>query len=234
MKLDFSFIKRKPVTVAAIVIGGGLLLFLAMRGGGGATQSGVSAATGPSDAQIAAGLQAQQLQYQAAAVAQQGEITLATKKMDYDAQLALAGLQVQLEDARNARETAATTKLAEFAASVQSQSIQGQTAIGLTTAQAQADLARYSGMSQLITAEAQAYAIKGQTDLAPFIANAQWDIAQAQIRADVDKTIIARDRDIAIVQTQAATQQYIAKKQSQSSIWGSALGTIGTIAGAFL
>lgn len=220
-----AFVKKRPVTIAAVVIGGGLLLFFAMRGG--PQQAAVSVATGPSEAQIAAALQAQQMQIQAASQTQAIQAQLEGRKLEIQGNLSLATLQAQLEDARSSRETSAQLKMAEFAASIQQASIAGQTAIGMTTAQASADLARYQGMSQLVTAEANAYYTKAMADLAPVQLDHATGIRLAEIKSVTDLAIIEGTYAAQIAQHQAQGMIGVAqqqKKAATANMWGNVAG----------
>lgn len=111
MNRVFAWIKQRPVLTGAIVIVAGLAAYLILsRGGGGAVQYVDGGSTGPTDAQVAAqtqlamaglsaGVQAQSIQAQLAALQYQGQTDIALADRSLDAALAqiaaAAGVQTQ-------------------------------------------------------------------------------------------------------------------------------------------
>lgn len=165
-----DFVKRHPVAIGfgAVVVFVGFVL---LSGSGGGESTTVVGSTGPSDAEVAAGMQLQQLQYasqsQNAQVAAQREVALASTA----ASLELGKLELAYRG--NADNLAASTALAQINAQKETMALTSTLQAQTSQAQIAADSAKTAAMMSTITEQARAQA---QTAMAAI--QAQVQIAQ--------------------------------------------------------
>ncbi len=225
MALNFSIVKRHPVATGAVIIVGGLILFMLMRGGAG---GGVAVSSGPSDAQIAAGMQAQQMQFAAMQQSSSQQFQLAAGNQQIQGQLALAQLQlVAAQDQIGAglTATAAQIELAKYQTMVAYQAQQDANATSL--AGQQAVLKSTYDLAKLSTdALVQQSLLQAQTHM--FDTAAFTDVQKLYYQGQTQVSITQSNNQVKIEGIQADAQKYIAKKQGQSSMFGSLLGFAGT------
>lgn len=164
-----DFVKRHPMAIgigAVVVIGGFLLL-----NSGGSSGTASTATSGTSDAEIAAGLQLQQLQAASAAqnyqVGAQRDVALAQT----NAQLELGKLQIQQQGASD--ELASALGMAKINADQQTTSLTSTLAAQTQQAGIAAQTAQNAAMLATITRQAE---LQTQTSVAAI--NAQTKIAE--------------------------------------------------------
>lgn len=207
MALDFSIVKKKPVTTGAIVIGGVLVLVILMRSGGG----GGGAATGGggiSDAQAQAAAQVQIAQMQAAAQAGQYSFQLAAMEREQQGQFALAGLSANLQ-----------TGLAQLQADLVRYQTGEDSRIAELNIAAQRDLtlANYSNQQALATTQSNLQlglaGIQAETTMFTVGTNADLQAALARMQSDTT---------LGLANIQAGT----ARRQSNNNLIGSIVGGV--------
>lgn len=162
-----DFVKKHPVAIgisAVVVLGGFVLL------SSGGSDGGTQVVAGQSDAEIAAGVQLQQLQYQqqmqGQTVGAQRDVALA----ETAAQLELGKLQIAQQSESD--KLAASTALAQINASSQTAQLQSTLQAQTSQAQIAADSAKTAAMMATIAEQARQQAnvaiagIRGQVDIA--------------------------------------------------------------------
>jgi len=194
--LDFSIIKKKPVTAGAVIIGGALILFLLMRaGGGGASAGGSSSGGGISDAQAQAAAQVQIAQLQAGAQTASYNFQLSALDRQLSGDFAVAGLSAQLQGGLAQLQADLTryqvgedSRIAELNIAAQRDmtlaGYQNQQALAMTQSQMQLGLAGIQAETAMFTvgtnAELQATLARFQSDTTLGLANIQAGTARRQ------------------------------------------------------
>lgn len=230
MKMNFATIKKNPVAVGGIIVVGGLLLFMLLRGGGGAT---TASASGPSDAQIQAALQAQQMQFAAASQASNQQFQLAQTAQNIGGQIDLAKIGLQGQQAQIDASLAAMgsqIQLTKYQTDVSYQIQKDANATALAGQQAVLkstyDLAKMSSDATIHLADLQTASHMADTQ-------AFADIQKLYISGQTQTQLANITAGVQIAGIQGDVQKYIAKKQAQASIWGSAFSLGGTALAMF-
>lgn len=261
MKLDFTFIKKRPLLTGAIVLIGAFALFLALKGRGG-SGSVVVTQGGPDPAQVQAGLQAQAMQFQANQQVAAQNFQLAQQQMAINGQLSIAGLQAQLEDKRSERDTATAQHLADLQAQVQVTGINAQVAQTQIGANVQQQIAAFGAQVQMAGIQAQeriglatVQVQQTSADAAAYFQRAQADniMGLATLQAQTEQLGIQRNAEVAMntnwsqvaiadkmailgtnqANAQAAAQMAAAKASKPGTNWGGILTGVASIAGLF-
>lgn len=225
MALNLTVVKKHPIATGAVIVVGGVVLFMLLRGGGGGT---VVAGGGPSDAQIAAGMQAAQMQFAAAQQSSGQGFQLAMQSGQIQGQLALAGLQLEGQSEQISAALAATAaniELSKYQSLLAFQAQQDATSATVALQKEQLkstyDLARLS--TEALTTQATLAAQTRMFETAAFT-----DVQKLYYQGQTQVAITSSNNQVKIEGIQADAQKYIAKKQGQSSALGSILGFAGT------
>jgi len=203
--LDFSIIKKKPVTSGAVIIGGALILFLLMRAGGGGASAGGGSTGGISDAQANAAAQVQIAQLQAGAQGASYNFQLAALDRQLTGDFAVAGLSAQLQQGMAQLQADLTryqvgedSRIAELNISAQRDmtlaGYQNQQALAMTQSQMQLGLAGIQAETAMFTvgtnADLQATLARLQSDTTLGLANIQAGTARRQSSNNLIGSII--------------------------------------------
>lgn len=225
MALNLTVVKKHPVATGAVIIVGGLVLFMLMRGGGGG--SGY-VSTGPTDAQIAAGMQQAQMQFAAGQQASSQQFQLAAGAQNIQGQLALAQLQLQGQSEQVAAGLAAMGAQIELGKYQSMLAFEAQKdATAATVALQKEQLKSTFDLAKLTTDSMNLQAtLAAQTRM--FETAAFTDVQKIYYQGQTQLGIVQSNNQVKIEGIQADAQKYIAKKQGQSSMFGSLLGFAGT------
>lgn len=205
--LDFSIVKKKPLTSGAIIIGGALVLFLILRaGGGGGSSVTVQGGGGMSDAQASAAAQVQIAQLQASAQGANYAFQLSALDRQQSGDFALAGLSAGLQG-----------QLAELQAGLTQFQTQEEGRIAELNIGLQRDmtLANYQNQQALASTQANMQlglaGIQAETTMFTVGTNADLQSSLAQMQSDTT---------LGLANIQAGT----ARRQSNNSLIGSIAG----------
>lgn len=231
MAFNIAIVKKHPVAAGAIIVVGGLLLFLMLRGGSGGSVA--AGATGPTDAQIQAALAQQGMQFQAGMAAQNYQFQLAAQSADIQGQLALGQLSLTAQQKMieaSLVQLGAQTELAKY-----------QTDIAFA-AQKDSNATALAGQQAVLQSTYNLAALNAATQTHQADLSAQVHMFDTAAFTDLQKLITQSNASVMITQSNnqvqmhaidADTQKYLAKKQGQSSMFGSLLGFAGTALSLF-
>lgn len=222
MALNLTVIKKHPIATGAIVIVGGVALFLVMRGGGSTV---IAASGGPSEALLS---QQAQMQFAAAQQSSAQNFQLAMQSGQIQGQLLLAEKSLEGRSEEIAAALAATTgqiELAKYQANLayMAQQDANATAKQMQKAQLQATVDLSAQQTAALTRQAELAAQTRMFETAAFT-----DVQKLYYQGQTELGIVQSNNQVKIEGIQADAQKYIAKKQGQSSMFGSLVGLAGT------